>query len=182
MYFSKGKCGFFKIPPFTDHIDFGLDFGANLPPCWPLKSKIFRFLEVPRGLQNFIVFGYRFFIDFGSILASNMGPSWGPRRLKIQKLGPNQSLRSPPLLVLNTFFLQNLVFDRFGLDFGGVRGRFLEDFWMIFGGFLAYFGHAFGCSCWGAHQPINDMTSPKANKGTYQKISFLFLGPLWREL
>ena len=50
--FPKEKQCFFKKPPFEDNIDFGFDFGANLPPCCPPKSKIFRFLEVPRGLQN----------------------------------------------------------------------------------------------------------------------------------
>ena len=107
--FPREKLCFFKKTPFEDNIDFGFDFGANLPPCWPPKSKIFRFLEVPRGLQNFIVFGHRFFIDFGSILASNMGPSWGPRRLKIRKNGLPNILGSPPLLVLNTTLLLDLV-------------------------------------------------------------------------
>ena len=43
---------------------------------WPSKrpSKFHRFL-------------HRFFIDFSSVLASNMGPSWEPRRLKIRKNG-----------------------------------------------------------------------------------------------
>ena len=44
------KRSFFKKPPFEDNIDFGFDFGANLPPCWLPKLKIFQFLEVPRGL------------------------------------------------------------------------------------------------------------------------------------
>ena len=70
--FPKEKQCFFKKPPFEDNIDFGIDFGANLPPCCPPKSKIFRFLEVPRGLQNFIFFG----IDFLSILAPSWPPTW----------------------------------------------------------------------------------------------------------
>ena len=44
-----------------------------MPPCCPPKSKIFRFLEVPRGLQNFIFFC----IDFLSILAPSWPPTWG---------------------------------------------------------------------------------------------------------
>ena len=63
---------FFKKAPFEDNIDFGIDFGANLPPCCPPKSKIFRFLEVPRGLQNFMLFC----IDFLSILAPSWPPTW----------------------------------------------------------------------------------------------------------
>ena len=70
--FPEEKLGFFKKPPFEDNIDFGTDFGANLPPCCPPKSKIFRFLEVPRGLQIFIVFC----IDFLSILAQSWRPIW----------------------------------------------------------------------------------------------------------
>ena len=64
---------FFQKALFEDNIDFGIDFGANLPPCWPLKSKNFRFLGVPRGLQNFIVFC----IEFLSILAPSWPPTWG---------------------------------------------------------------------------------------------------------
>ena len=102
IFFLRKNYVFFKKAPFEDNIDFGLDFGANLPPCWPPKSKIFRNYVLPRGLQNFIVFGCRFFIDLGSILASNMDPSWGPRQLKIRKNGPPKVLRSPSLLDLNT--------------------------------------------------------------------------------
>ena len=71
--FPKEKQGFFKKQPFEDNIDFGFDFGANLPPCCPRKSKIFRFLEVPRGHQNFMLFC----IDFLSILAPSWPPTWG---------------------------------------------------------------------------------------------------------
>ena len=70
--FPKEKQGFFKKQPFEDNIDFGFDFGANLPPCWPPKSKIFGFLGLPRGLQNFIVFR----IDFLSISAPSWPPTW----------------------------------------------------------------------------------------------------------
>ena len=127
--FPKEKQGFFKKPPFEDNIDFGIDFGANLPPCWPPKSKIFRFLEVPRGLQKFILFR----IDFLSIL----GPSWPPTWTlfgsqdgsKSEKMGPKIWQGAPFMLVLNTTLLLDLVYDRFGLDFGWVRARFS----MIFG-------------------------------------------------
>ena len=71
--FPKEKQCFFKKPPFEDNIDFGFDFGANLPPCWPPKSKIFRNYGLPRGLQNFILFR----IDFLSILGPSWPPTWG---------------------------------------------------------------------------------------------------------
>ena len=54
--FPQEKQGFFKKQPFEDNIDFGFDFGANLLPCWPPKSKIFRNYGLPRGLQNFMLF------------------------------------------------------------------------------------------------------------------------------
>ena len=120
---------------------------------------------LPSKIEDFPIFGsskrpskfhrfwasifYRFWVHLGLQHGTILGAKT-PQNLKN---GIQQSWGSPPLLVLNTIFLQNLVLNRFGLDFGGVRGRFLEDFWRIFGGFLAYFGHAFGCSCWGATPP-----------------------------
>ena len=82
MFFQKKKT------PFEDNIDFGFDFGANLLPCCPRKSKIFRFLEVPRGLQNFILFC----IEFLSILAPSWPPTWshlgGQDGSKSEKMDP----------------------------------------------------------------------------------------------
>ena len=87
MFFLKEKQGFFKKRPFEDNIDFGFDFGANLLPCWPPKSKIFRNYGLPRGLQKFIVFR----IDFLSIWGPSWPPTWahlgGARQLKIRKNG-----------------------------------------------------------------------------------------------
>ena len=71
--FSLGKTRFFEKTPFEDNIDFGFDFGANLPLCWPPKSKIFQNYGLPRGLQNFILFR----IDFLLILAPSWAPTWG---------------------------------------------------------------------------------------------------------
>ena len=96
MFFLKEKQCFFKKTPFEDNIDFGFDFGANLPPCWPPKSKIFRFLEVPKGLQFFIVFC----IDFLSILAPSWPPTWGhlgsQDGSKFEKMGPTNLDGGPP--------------------------------------------------------------------------------------
>ena len=123
---AAARARFFKKQPFEDNIDFGFDFGANLPPCWALKSKIFRNSGLPRGLQNCIVFWHRFFIDFGSVLVSNMGPSWEPKRRKIRKNGAQGKWCSPPKSVLKIILLDNLVYDRFGVDFGGGRARFFK--------------------------------------------------------
>ena len=69
----KEKQCFFKKGSFEDNIDFGFDFGANLPPCWPPKSKIVRNYGFPRGLQKFIFFR----IDLLSILGPSWPPTWG---------------------------------------------------------------------------------------------------------
>ena len=61
MFFLKEKQGFFKKRPFEDNIDFGFDFGANLLPCWPPKSKIFRNYGLPRGLTISSFWGIDFF-------------------------------------------------------------------------------------------------------------------------
>ena len=101
MFFLKEKQGFFKKTPFEDNIDFGFDFGANLPPCWPPKSKIFRNYGLPRGLQNFIVFR----IDFLSILAPSWPPTWA-------HLGGQDGFKSENLLQKNfgARFLRRLCF------------------------------------------------------------------------
>ena len=97
--------------------------------------------------SKFHRFPHRFFIDLGSVLASNMGPSWGPRRLKIRKNGPQKKGRCLPKSILRwlcfwTSFKTVLpsIFGGSGLDFP----RCLADF----SRFLAYFGPVFGCSCW----------------------------------
>ena len=95
--------------------------------------------------SKFHLFLHRIFIDFGSVLASNMGPSWEPRRLKILKNIVQDLYGSSLLLGLNTNLLLKAVQEPSGLDFLRVRVRFsmiLDDF----SSFLAYFGHVFGCS------------------------------------
>ena len=96
--FLKEKQRFFKNALFEDNIHFGFDFGANLPPCWPLRSKIFRNYGVPRGLQNFIFFR----IDFLSILAPSWPPTWGhlgsQDGSKFENLGPGLVLLMFPLV------------------------------------------------------------------------------------
>ena len=88
--FSNGKTRFFQKTSFEDNIDFGFDFGANLPPCWPPKSKIFRNYGIPRGLENLIFFR----IDFLSILGPSWPPAWGhlggQDGSKLEKLGPKK--------------------------------------------------------------------------------------------
>ena len=135
--FPKEKQGFFKKPPFEDNIDFGFDFGANLPPCCPPKSKIFRFLEVPRGLQNFIVFR----IDFLLLLAPSWLPTWS--HLGSQD-APNglQKLRwcAPKTLVVRPksgYGYEPAFEDRSRaswLRFLEGQGSIFCDFWMMFEG------------------------------------------------
>ena len=72
-FFLRKNKVFFKKTPFEDNIDFGFDFGANLPPCWPPTSKIFQNYGLPRGLQKFIIFC----IDFLSIWGPSWPPTWG---------------------------------------------------------------------------------------------------------
>ena len=137
---------FFKKTPFEDNIDFGFDFGANLPPCWPPKSKIFRNFGLPRGLQNFIVFC----VDFLLILAPSWPPTWGQDGSKFEKMGSKNSSAAPQgRFWIRTCFSRPFknflasIFCGSGLDF-----RWLLD---DFSNFLAYFGHVFGCSCWGGY-------------------------------
>ena len=70
--FPVEKRSFFKKTPFQDNIDFGSDFVANLFPCCPPKSKIFRNSGLQRGFQNFMFFC----IDFFSMLAPSWPPTW----------------------------------------------------------------------------------------------------------
>ena len=87
---------------------------------WPPKSMIFRSFKFPRGLQKFIIFWHRFFIDLGSVLASNLEASWEPRGLKIQKKGGIKIRVSPP----QSGSEYDLSLEHhFGIDFGGVRAR-----------------------------------------------------------
>ena len=67
---------------------------------------------------------YRFWVHLGL----QHGPILGPKTAQNPKNGLPNICGSPPLFVRNTIFLQNLVLNRFGVDFGGVLGRFLEDF------------------------------------------------------
>ena len=103
-----------------------------------LASKIEDFLKLwpskrPSKIHHFL---HRSFIDFGSVLASNMGPSWEPRRLKFRKNGFQKMLCCHSVMDLKTIFLQNIVLDRFGIDFGrsGLHfRRFLDEFRKLLG-------------------------------------------------
>ena len=100
---------------------------------------------LPSKIEDFPIFGgskrpskinaflHRFFIDFGSVLASNMEPSWEPRRLKIRKNGSKTLACSSPRAALDTNLLLKTVQEPLGLDFGGGQGSIFDDFWMIFG-------------------------------------------------
>ena len=100
------------------------DFHSNLEPFWLPKLIIFLNFYVSKMPSKLHRFSHRFFIDFGSVLASNLAPSWKPRRPKIQKNGFQKLSCCSPRAVRNTIFLVNTVLDRFGIDFGRVRARF----------------------------------------------------------
>ncbi len=111
--------------------------------------------------SKFHLFLHRFFIDFGSVLASNMGPSWEPRRLKIRKNGSKILGGSSPRAALDTNLLLKTVQEPLGLDFGGGQGSIFDDFWMIFGTSwltLGMFSAALSClgfrCSWLGLQPI----------------------------
>ena len=143
--FPNEKQGFFKKARFEDNIDFGTDVDANLPPCCPPKSKIFRNSGLPRALQNFIFFC----IDLLSILATSWPPTWvhlgSQDASKSEKTASNNLCAAPLFWVLmRTCFgrlfksLLASIFWGSGLDFR----LFLDVFWS----FVAYFGNVFGCS------------------------------------
>ena len=98
-----------------------------VPTCLHVGLQNGRFFEIIAFQEAFKISSF-LGIDFGSIFASNMDPSWGPRRLKIQINGLlNISWRSPRT-VLDTSLLLERVLDRLGLDSGGVRARVSEIF------------------------------------------------------
>ena len=114
----------------------------DFPKLWPSKrpSKFHRFWAS--------IF-YRFWVHLGL----QHGPILGPKTAPNPKKWAPKSLREP-LLVGSQYDLPSEPRLRpFWPRFWGGPGSIFEGFWMIFGGFLAYFGHAFGCSCWGGYAP-----------------------------
>ena len=135
VYFPKEKQCFFKKTPFEDNMDFGFDFGANLPPFLIPKSKIFRNSGLPRGLQNFIVFC----IDFLSILA----PSWPPTWVHLESQDDSKFEKLVPKLCggasLERFCIRSCLWTSFKSVLASIFGgsgldflRLLDDFWMDF--------------------------------------------------
>ena len=91
---------------------------ADFPKLWPSKRP-----------SKFHRFPYRFFIDLGSVLASNMG-ILGAKTAQnsekwLQKVGTVLP-KSSTNLCLKT------VQEPFGLDFWRGQGWFFDDLWMIF--------------------------------------------------
>ena len=128
----------FKKSPFEVNIDFWSDFDANLPPCWPPKSKIFQNSGVPRRLKIFIDFG----IDFLSILGPSWPPTWshlgsqdGSKSEKMdskkghgapqERFWKRRCFWTPFKTVLPSILgVSGLDFRRFWDSFGVVRARF----------------------------------------------------------
>ena len=82
LVFPREKQCFFETSPFEVNIDFCCHFDANLAPFWhPKSTKIHPKTDSKRH-QKIDQFWDRFFIDFGSVLGSNLDPCWPPRRPK----------------------------------------------------------------------------------------------------
>ena len=148
--FSERKIRFFENSPLDVNIDFWSHFCANLAPFWhPKYTKIHPKIDSKRH-QKIDQFWYRFFIDFGSVLGSNLDPCWppfsaqdGPRGLQnpsktTQDASKNalDGLRQPKMP-------PNLPRSPLDLDFGASRPGFwklfdaiLIHFWMVLGSFL----------------------------------------------
>ena len=102
------------------------------PLCLPKSTKNAPKSD-PKRHQNFDRFLHRFFIDFGSVLASNLGPTWGPRRLQNQKKASKTLRCSSPRAVRNVTLLLNTVLGRLG----SVLASNLALFWAILAPFWA---------------------------------------------
>ena len=75
---------------------------------------------------------------FRSVLASNMGPSWGPRWLQNRKIGFQKLQGSSQRAVRNATLLVNTVLGRFGFDFWCL-GVDLRRIWVELSTFLVCF-------------------------------------------
>ena len=114
----------------------------DFPKLWPSKrpSKFHRFWAS--------IF-YRFWVHLGL----QHGPILGAKTASNSKIGP----KNFRMEVHKNGSGYELAF-REGSGpswprFWGGPGSISGGFWMIFGSFLAYFGHVFGCSCWGGYAP-----------------------------
>ena len=96
-----------------------------------LKLNFRAFLWSPKRPSKFDLFSHRFFIDFGSVLASNMGPSWEPRRLKIRINSSQKSSRSSPRAFLIRSSFRTSSKSVLASILGG-QGSIFKDFSMIF--------------------------------------------------
>ena len=124
----------------------------------PSKIEDFPILGGSKRPSKFHLFLHRFFIDFGSVLASNMGPSWGPRRLKIQCCGLLKVFRRSPRTLLDTSLLLERVPDSLGIDFGRGQGSIFQDFWMIFRASWLTLGMFSAALAGGTAHPISSPT------------------------
>ena len=108
------------------------------------KIEVFSIYGSSKRPSKIHLFSHRFFIDLGSVLASNMYPFWEPRRLKSDTHAPQKFERySQERFCIRLCYwtpfnnLLALIFCGSWLDFR----KFFDEF----STFLAYFGHVFGC-------------------------------------
>ena len=141
------------------------------------QIKDFSKKSVSKRPSKFYLFCHRFFIDFGSVLASNMELSWGARWLKIRKNGSKNLGRCLPKSGSENDAISTSILERLGSAFGGQDGPKTSNFrgvrvWFCgffddFSNVLTYYGHVFSCSCWGGYAPP-DPPAPD--------LVFVFLG------
>ena len=119
-----------------------------------LASKIEDFSKnsASKRPSKFYLFWHRFFIDFGSILASNMGLLGRQDGSESEKMGPKSWHDGLPRALLIRCSFRTSFMTVLASILGGLGVDFLR-FWDDFGRLLAYFGHVFGCSCWGGYAP-----------------------------
>ena len=158
----------------------------------PSKIEDFPIFGPSKRPLKFHRFSHRFFIDFGSVLASNMGPSWGPRRSKFEKMASKTRRAAPKeqFLIRSCFWtsfktILALILAGSRLDFR----RFLDDFWRLLAYFwlrnsLSYRNPPYSKNLGGGTPPQGGFNPPPFGDGVldgrvqvFFKLSLILLGP-----
>ena len=151
--FSYGKTNFFSKTRLSKITL--ISASILVPTCLHVGLQNRRFSEIMAFQEAFKISSF-WGIDFLSILGTSWPPTWnhlgGQDGLKFEKMGFKKFSGAPPcwFLIRHCFWTSfkkvlASILGGSGLDFW----RFFDDFWS----FLAYFGHVFGCACWGDYAP-----------------------------